>query len=141
MKTTNKSYYQTVSIQTSASEGPKKVKVDRALADLIKSKTAGQGDGTISKADALVIANAIADGGKYAGGEKPLARMMMKASDDRFTVKLDGQTIRLTDKAEAGFKHELFSFFGKLGAKAKANNAEIKTAQQALQQFTNQQVG
>lgn len=142
MKTKGTSYYQQVQIQTSAKEGPQSQQVDRKLADLVKSKLSGPRDGRISTADALEIANAVADGGKYGKGEQALVKMLWRATDDRFKVSIDGQRVRITDPGEKALLHELRSFFGTLGAKAAKDSTvqtkAMKNAQAALNDFAAQ---
>ena len=120
-------------VQMSAAQGPQRVEVDREAAEAIMNAMAGQGDGRISKQDAKDILAEFTDGGVYARMEQPLVKMMLAACDDRKTVMLNGKRIRMSDATEAQFKHDIFSFFGTLGAKAKAKQAKMQSAPQAQQ--------
>lgn len=148
MKTGNQNYYANAQIQYSAKTGTENVKVDAKLKDSVLSKLQGARDGRISQADALAIAKDIADGGRYGAGEKAILKALWAARDDRKSVKIDGQQIRITDPGEAAFTHAMLSLWGQLGAKAKAAKADVaaaqqslpKTTQQAVQQFA-QQIG
>jgi hypothetical protein len=136
-KITNRSYYQMMSIQTSADEGAKRHKVDRELAEAVLGAMAGQGDGRIALADLADIAQKVSDGGRYGAGEKALVRALYRATDDRYSVEINGQKVRITDPAEVQFVHQMQSFFGKLGAKAK-DRAQLADVGQALNQFAQQ---
>lgn len=146
MKTkANQNYYAQSQIQYAAKTGVENVKVDSALKDSVLSKVQGARDGRISQADALAIAKDIADGGRYGVGEKAILKALWAARDDRKTVTIDGQRIRITNPGEAAFTHSMLSFWGQLGAKA---SQDVKGAQQSLpvrtqtavQQFA-QQIG
>ncbi len=146
MKTGNQPYYTNTQIQYSAKTGEETVKVDAKLEKSVLSKLQGARDGRISQADALDIAKDIADGGRYGAGEKGILKALWAARDDRKTVTIGGQRIRITDPGEKAFTHSMLSFWGQLGAKA---SNDVKSAQQALpaktqtaiQQFANQQIG
>jgi hypothetical protein len=128
------SYYQMITIRTP--DGESRHRVDRDLAKTVLDAQAGQGDGRIGMGDLASIAAKITDGGRYGAGEKAIVRALLAATDDRAKVEINGQRIRITDPAEKEFVHQMFSFFGKLGAKAK--QSDVQQAGQALQQFAQQ---
>lgn len=146
MKTGNQPYYTNTKIQFSAKSGEETVKVDAKLEQSVLAKLQGARDGRISQADALDIARDIADGGRYGAGEKGILKALWAARDDRKTVTIGGQRIRITDPGEKAFTHAMLSFWGQLGAKA---SADVKSAEQtlpaktqsAIQQFAAQQIG
>lgn len=125
--TKNQSYYQMIDIQMSAGEGAKPVKVDRDLANQIMD--AAKVGNTISVADAAAIGKAVADGGKYGSGEKPLVRALYRARDDRFNVQIGGQKIRITDAGEQAFTQSMAKVFGSMGGKTAARNAAAAAAE------------
>lgn len=111
-------YYMKVAAQPSAAEGTHLVKVDRELATAILGalKTGGR----ISKAETIEkILPEITDGGRYGQGEAVLARLLLAACDDRKKVMINGDRINITGPAEKVLNHELSSFWGTLGAKAR----------------------
>lgn len=111
-------YYLRIKVQFSTGQGEKMLKVDRDLALAIMNtlKTGGR----ISRAEVLnPIMTKITDGGKYGAGEAVLARLLLAACDDRKKVLIDGDRINITDVAEKTLNHELHSFWGRLGAKAR----------------------
>jgi hypothetical protein len=111
-------YYLRTSIQKSSGSGQEHVRVDRELAEeIIKALDSG---GRISTAEVMNnIMPKLTDGNHYGDGEAILARMLLAACDDRKVVKLCGKRIHITEKAEETLKHELFSFWGEMGAKAR----------------------
>lgn len=135
MKTNNnqQNYYAQTQIQYSAKSGPENVKVDAKLKDSVLDKLTGARDGRISQQDALDIAKDIQDGGRYGVGEKAVLKALWSARDDRKTVTIGGQRVRITNPGEKAFTHSMLSFWGQLGAKA---SADAKTAQQELPKNT-----
>ena len=116
--TKTKSYYVRIPVQFSAGQGEAHMKVDAKLATAILGalKTGGR----ISHPEVLAkVMPQITDGGRYGDAEAVLARLLLSSTDDRKVVKINGTRINITDKAEGTLKHELASFWGKLGAKAR----------------------
>jgi hypothetical protein len=112
------SYYMRATIQMSAADGQSVVQVDAALAHAILDclKTGGR----ISRPEVISpIMVRITDAGRYGAGEAVLARLLLSACDDRKTVMLNGDRIHITDAAEKTLNHELCSFWGRLGARAR----------------------
>jgi hypothetical protein len=132
-----KGYYKSVEIQFSAGEGPQSYQVDAKLADSIVSKASGRRDGRISNQDAADLVQEFRDGGAYGAGEKPLARALLKARDDRNVVTIDGQRIRMPDQAEKTFTKGMQQFWGHLGQEARKSG--VSNTQQAVQGFASQQ--
>ena len=118
------SYYLRADVQNSAGRGTQSFKVDRELAEaILKAEATG---GVESKPEIInTILPRLADGGRYGVGEGILARMLLAGTDDRKSVKLNGQNINLTNPAEAELKHDLRSFWGKLGADARWGKSEV----------------
>jgi hypothetical protein len=122
----HKAYYAKADIQIGASAPPKTHTVDADLAFEIQLAGWGQGDGRISLADMQNILDKITDGAAYGEGEKPLARMLLQACDDRQHVFLNGQRVRITDGGEDLLKTTLPKFWGSLGGRPAGNQgAEI----------------
>lgn len=116
--TSTGSYYLQISAQYSAAKGPRRIRVDRELAEAVLE--ALDSGGRISSPEVMKqIMPKLTDGGRYGDGEAVLARLLLSACDDRKTVKLGNQRVRITDKAEVMLKSELSSFWGRLGAKAR----------------------
>lgn len=136
------SYYVRADVQTSAASGPKSMKVDRELAEAILRATEDRGtwksagdraSREMNSSEVQRVIKKIVDGGRYGEGEAVLARMLIAATDDRKSVKLNGKKIELTGpvdthpgsrtrhgaNAESTLKHELHKFWGTLGAKVR----------------------
>ncbi|MFZ5469284.1 MAG: hypothetical protein ACOZIN_07585 [Myxococcota bacterium] len=118
------SYYLRANVQTSAKNGVKAYKVDAKLAQAILQAESSGGRTSLSEV-ANTILPRIFDGNKYTAGEAVLARMLLAATDDRKAVKLNGVHIDLTNPAEAKVKHDLFSWWGSLGASARWGAQEV----------------
>lgn len=106
-------YYMTTTAQTSAQDGPYKVKVDKDFAEAVLAfqKTGGR----ISIAEAIKLVDTIKDGqNKYGDGEKAVVKVLLAACDDRCTVKLAGQELELTTPAETQLKRDLSAWWGSL---------------------------
>lgn len=131
-------YYKSVEIQYSAAEGPQSFQVDAKLAESIIDKVKGRRDGRLSNEDSAQLVQEFRDGGKYGAGEKPLARALLAARDDRNIVTIDGYRMRMPDQAETTFTSGMQKFWGELGAKAKQSG--VSNTQQAVQGFASQQI-
>jgi|GEM_PF-1596102 len=138
----HKQYYAKADIQIGASADAKTHNVDADLAFEIQLAGWGQGDGRISLDDMKQILGKITDGAAYGEGEKPLARMLLQACDDRQHVFLNGQRVRLTDGAEDLIKTTLPKFWGSLGGRpAGDQGAEIdQNTQNAIGLDNNQNI-
>jgi predicted AAA+ superfamily ATPase len=118
------SYYLKAAVQNSSKTGLKEVKVDAKLAEAIL-KAESTGGQTSLREVVENILPAIRDGGRYGQGEGVLVRMLLAATDDRKHVVLNGVNINLTNPAEKELKHDLHSFWGTLGAKARWGKQEV----------------
>ena len=124
-------------VQYTAGEGQKTAVLDRKGAQLLYAALfAADGskrDQKVSAAEWGAIKKSITDGRggqpQYTAPERALAKLFFSAIDDRVSTKFLGFDVNIPDKTEKKIKHDMLSFFGRMGGIA---SGEVRAAKAAV---------
>lgn len=121
-----KPYLRTFSVQTSATEGARRIRQDRELGEAIK-KAAEAGPIDVGTLDREVVPH-FKDAGRVAKSESGLVDLLDKARDGRRKAQIDGVRIRMTPEAERRFVHHRSQLEAKLAPAPGLSEAQYGVA-------------